>query len=583
MRRTKAWPFLLPPAALILLGFVFFSSTGRDDAHITFWPAHTLATRGEIVNYNGERVEQSSSLLLVGLLALLAKGTGLAVPTLGSLVSILSGAAAAIGGQRVALRRNRGSGLFAGLLVATSASFVYWAFSGLETTLASLLGLWLVLSVAGELDAGAAARPSAGTLAAMACFALSRPEAGIVAIVMLATTLAARWHARRRGGDDPSSLGTTRKLGLLLALAALLFVAIGAGRFAYFGSFFPQPVAAKSAGLNPYAMIGGARYLLRHGVASTLLPVIVLAAAGTISSLARSARGPVRDPLALVAAAYLTAGTAFILASGGDWMEGGRFLVPLWPVAAIVATDRLEGMSRPRPGQAMAAALVSLQVVGVLVLARTASTGSPAWAAIPAGAPAADREFSWFERTNRIHRRDIPVLTTLRGEVERIASQRPGRVRIMSGQMGLVPFHLGLSEFGRIRMLDTRGLTDRALSSCPVTSGASRSSIGLVLSYGFYFAHLDELGARCGLAAPDIVYDLGEYYDDVIAHGYVPVYREVGAVASGSEAFPGDRLDRGEFIAVRRDLVDASAAVVAPLAPGYDGTRVRGLVSSAER
>jgi hypothetical protein len=43
-------------------------------------------------------------------------------------------------------------------------------------------------------------------------------------------------------------------------------------------------------------------------------------------------------------------------------------------------------------------------------------------------------------------------------------------------------------------MLDTRGLTDRALSSCPVTSGASRSSIGLVLSYGFYFAHLDELG-----------------------------------------------------------------------------------------
>jgi hypothetical protein len=579
MRRTKAWLLLLPPAALIVLGFLFFSSTGRDDAHITFWPAHMLATRGEIVNYNGDRVEQSSSLLLVVLLAALAKVTRLPLPTLGSLVSILSGAVAAIAAARVASRRGRGSGLLAGFFVATSASFVYWAFSGLETTLAALAGLWLVLSVAEELDSGAASFPSAGTLAAMACFVLARPESGLVLIVLLATALAVRWRVDRgiAGG------GSTRKLGALLVVAVILFAGIGAGRLAYFGSFFPQPVAAKSAGLNPYAMIGGALYLLRHGVASTLLPVIVLAAAGTIVSLPRPARGPLRDPLALVGAAFLAAGTAFIVASGGDWMESGRFLVPLWPVAAIVATDRLETLAGPRPRRALAAAVVIVQVVGLLVLARTASTGVPVWAATPSSAAAVDPEFTWFERTNRIHRRDIPVVAKLRSEVLRLAAGRTGPVRIMSGQMGLVPFHLALSQFGRIRMLDTRGLTDRALTSCPVTATLPRSSVGLVMSYGTYFAHQDEIAARCGVLPPDLVYDLGEYYDDVVARGYVPVYREVGAVPSGSDAFPGDRLDRGEFIAVRRDLMDPSAPVVASAPPGYDGTRMRGLVSSAER
>ena len=578
MRRTTAWLSLLPPAALILLGFLFFSSTGRDDAHITFWPAHTLASRGEIVNYNGDRVEQSSSLLLVVLLAALAKTTGLALPTLGSLVSVIAGAGAAFASHRIARRRGRGSGLFAGLAVATSAAFVYWAFSGLETALAALLGLWLVVSVAAELVPGASARPGASAWASMACFVLARPESGLVLIVLLATALAIRWRAERAAGGG----GSTRKLAALLAVAALLFAGVGAGRLAWFGSFFPQPVVVKSTGLNPFAMLGGARYLLVHGGASTLLPVLLLACAGAIASLRRSVRAPLGDPESLIAASFLAAGTAFVVASGGDWMESGRFIVPLWPVAAIAAADRLAEIAGTRRRATVAAGVAIVQIAGVLLLARSASTGVPAWAASPGGS-VVDPEFTWFERTNRIHRRDIPVVAKLRSEVERLAALRPGPVRIMSGQMGLVPFHLALSEFGRIRTLDTRGLTDRAFSSCPVTSMLPRSSIGLVMSYGYFFAHQDEIAARCGVTAPDIVYDLGEYYDDVVSHGYSPVYREVGAVPSGSAAFPGDRLDRGEFIAVRRELLDPSAPVVASLPPGYDGPRMRGIGSSAER
>ena len=47
----------------LLFGFLFFPAAGVDDAHITYWPAYTLAHSFEIVNYNGDAIEQSSSLL----------------------------------------------------------------------------------------------------------------------------------------------------------------------------------------------------------------------------------------------------------------------------------------------------------------------------------------------------------------------------------------------------------------------------------------------------------------------------------------------------------------------------------------
>ena len=60
---------LLPTALLLAITILLFPSAGRDDTYITLWPAHTLAEHGEILNYNGERVEQSSTLLMVLLLA----------------------------------------------------------------------------------------------------------------------------------------------------------------------------------------------------------------------------------------------------------------------------------------------------------------------------------------------------------------------------------------------------------------------------------------------------------------------------------------------------------------------------------
>ena len=57
----------------LALAILLFGQGGQDDTYISYWPARALAEHGEIVNYNGLRLEQSSSLSLVVLLSLLFK------------------------------------------------------------------------------------------------------------------------------------------------------------------------------------------------------------------------------------------------------------------------------------------------------------------------------------------------------------------------------------------------------------------------------------------------------------------------------------------------------------------------------
>ena len=78
----------------LALAICLWGQGGQDDKYITYWPARTLAEHGEILNYNGLRLEQSSSLSLVLLLAAVYRLTPFSMPMLGYLVS-LAGAALA--------------------------------------------------------------------------------------------------------------------------------------------------------------------------------------------------------------------------------------------------------------------------------------------------------------------------------------------------------------------------------------------------------------------------------------------------------------------------------------------------------
>jgi hypothetical protein len=65
---------------LVVVGLTLFPASGRDDIYITYWAAHTLSEYGQILNYEGLRVEQSSSLLHVLLLSVLHLSTHVDVP-----------------------------------------------------------------------------------------------------------------------------------------------------------------------------------------------------------------------------------------------------------------------------------------------------------------------------------------------------------------------------------------------------------------------------------------------------------------------------------------------------------------------
>jgi hypothetical protein len=140
------WRTIVPAAALLILGLSLFTSTVHDDSYISYWAAHTLAEKGQLVNYNGERVEQSSSLAFVVLVALLSRILPFAISNIGPLVSILAGIGTVLLVQRIAVAVNPALEFPAGMLAASSSALVYWSFSGMETSLAAFLGAWLLLT-----------------------------------------------------------------------------------------------------------------------------------------------------------------------------------------------------------------------------------------------------------------------------------------------------------------------------------------------------------------------------------------------------------------------------------------------------
>src|SRR6185295_14589454 len=165
---------LLPCALILILGPLLFSSSGRDDSYITYGAARALVIDGEILNYNGARVEQSSSLLHVVLLAVTARVVPLPLPSLGPLLSLSCGALAVFLTYRLGYLLFAPAALPAALLAACSSSLLYWSASGMESTLAACVTVWLILVAYRWLWMGRGSYVAA--LAAVLSFLSVRPE-----------------------------------------------------------------------------------------------------------------------------------------------------------------------------------------------------------------------------------------------------------------------------------------------------------------------------------------------------------------------------------------------------------------------
>jgi hypothetical protein len=560
----------IPLMALLVVGVTLFPSAGRDDAYISYWPGHALAETGELTNYNGEHIEQSSSLLQVLVLAALHRISGIEVELLGPLITILAGELSIVAVYVLARRAMPGSEFGAALLLSTSVFFVYWTFGGLETTLASLAIILIMLAYGDYLLTARpqSVQPLVLCIGTTLVFLLVRPEMPIVLACVLVGTTSLVVLRRVLPGFKP--IQDERRVLLRLAILAGIALAVAAAivsfRLGYFGSAVPQPVSAKTGGDFEEVFRLGREYLSQTLFASAevtrfTLPVIVALVIALGLTMYQSIRAPAINPYSALSGMFVVVYTAFILLAGGDWMEGGRFLAHMLPLVMLfVALGLTQVLRHAVLRWGFTVGLVALQVGFAIYFAQHSSTGLPIKAAVSQyktfGLEAGAEKFNWFERTNRVHMRDIPVIGFLNQAIEQIAPYSGGRVTIMSGQMGMIAYHLAKDHYGEIYFYDQAGLVGPNFMKCALLApDLVHMRNGTILFYGVYFEHWEDLDTACNIPKPDIVYALGTDGWEFASRGYTIMFNQVGAVRSGSSSFPGGSVQADQYVAIRNDLL----------------------------
>jgi hypothetical protein len=457
-------------------GFVVFPYAGHDDKYITFWEAHALATRGAFVNYNGERLEQSSSLLFAVLLATLHALTHVALSVLATLLSA-SGAVLLIWATgRLAARVDSRIENPARLLTAACTPVMYWAFSGTEMTLAAAL---LVALTDATIDFLRSAQGVRRVLFWLALYLLVRPEAPFVVCAALLASAIVESAARRRIA--------------IIGGATVLFSSVIAGaRLAYFGR--PLPQAPYGRVLELFDLREGVSYFARGDqLASGASLLLILALLGVR-----------RQPILAV---FAGAALALVVLAGGDWMIGSRLLLPALPLCLVLA------LSRGAPRWTVVSAL-GLEIVCTFAFARGFSTSIPVGTEIVFSRPESAGPLAggnWLERHNRLHARDLLFVPML----ERALRDHGGRPVVRSGQAGMVMFSVARDLPDRFHFIDAGCLTTR-------THTAERDA-------DFYFGLLAEPHGFTFQSAADSECTLR---DDWLGIGHCEVDRQILAVRS---------------------------------------------------
>ena len=528
------------PLALV---FYLVGSAGHDDSHITFWQAWSLNHHGALLNYNGERIEQSSSLLHVLLTALMAQLSGMPEAFCGYAVSLLSGIGTLLLCYRIAIQQQFTAPWSPALLTGCSIYFSYWACSGMESTLTALCAL-LFISQSSKLIVQPTSLASIlSALLSSALLAAVRPEMPLVGAAWL-LILAALYPAARHA---------------LLTLL-LPFILLALWRYHYFGQWFPNPVYAKSRGTELGALLeqwqSGWQYLLRLGRHPALLCLSLLFGSAcllsvkySITALRQQQPSPLLPWLLWVG---LYAG--FVIASGGDWMKEGRFWVPLIAPAALVT------------GHVICSFGTSIRWLVLVITVLLQLIYANAFLAKFNGGMHWQQQAQWqqvfpyssfFERSNREHVRDLPAIAELEYWVPRLYSQEQRAITLMSKQMGLVNYTLGTEFLGKFTVMDMAGLVENRLRDCDVLSQDGFEQQGMRLNYRKFFDRLPQAQSRCGINAPDIIYDiygwgettpLPEY---LATQGYKIVFRQTGRV----NMKPGADVTAYEMIAIKQSLL----------------------------
>lgn len=553
--KNYAFPVLV--AALFLLaGYYLYGSAGHDDSHITFWASYTLSEFGEILNYNGDRIEQSSSLLLTLLIALLAMVFQADVVTLGYVITYFSGAIALILTWQLGRRfLPNAANIIALILLATSPAFMLWNTSGMESTLAAACLLAFVLCWGDLLSQRTPLHARSLTLASLVTLALLivRPE--MISLLAALVFLFFIWKRfTRTRGDLPILIFYST---LLLSICLLV-----SWRTYYFDSPMPLPVYAKVSPLDSQKFYFGFLYLLRHGFAN---PVFILGALAALVYMILHLRKRSTDTgigtgvqyHLLLSSLIILGYSAFIWLSGGDWMQSGRFLVPILPLTALVLLQNTHLNNSPKLW-IVAPLVVVLHLYAHSQVIRKESHGTPFWALYPITPEHAQR-YSRFEQYNQEHLRDMDVIDVLDRTIDQLLLKRDEPVTLLSGQSGMVFFYTAQKYFKKVHFYDSRGLVESSLLKCPLMDSVARSSQGLYFDFDGFFAKQPGLQNDCNIPKPDILYDINDMSRQLPQRmgeqSYTLIHKEGGKILKYSNSLPVNALPAVNFVMISNDVM----------------------------
>ncbi len=485
--------------------FAFASSywnfaTSVDDAHITFFAAHSLANYGEILNYNFERVEQSSSLLHTLLTALFARFSNMSAALVGFFIPLLFGWLCIPLLWLIARQQQ----LTLSVLLCVTTPLVYWTYAGLETGICAALLLLYVYCL------------STHHLWLTALFGftvqLVRPEMPIFIPLLTITTVIVSQQE-----------GIRWRIGMS-AISVMTALIIFCFRWVYFGDIFPQPVAAKSNGISIATIKNGFLYLTQgfHGMNLMMGVASILATAHLLWRSYKHKETSLIATAAITSSGYLI----FIILAGGDWMPEQRLIAALTPIHALLVT-RYISLLAPNP-IVFRLLLVGICITQLLHNQRQSSSH------LDYSSNKLDQhtlnQYTFSEKNSPDNRANISTIESLIPIIKEIKIQQNEKIQILSGQMGMVAYHLATQFPNQLHFTDRNGLIERSLTECSLTRSQPRVPQGIEgLATIFFVKKKVELKKTCNINPPDIIFDL-RWHNKVDAtrllmakHGYTTI------------------------------------------------------------
>jgi hypothetical protein len=390
-----------------------------DDAYIFLRYAENITHGAGAVFNTGERVEgYTSPLWLLCLSALGRLGIDLAsaATLLGAGLAMLTVALVVYAAIKWVIPSNPVLAVMPALFLVTSPIFEYWAWSGLETGLFTLLFLGAFLAFLRNVR-GERSLFVAGLLFTLA--ALTRLEIVVLLPVYLTFIfLFNRGQVRLLAGKYISFIAPA-------ALLVLHFV----WRYSYYHSWLPNTFYAK-VGLPIGSLLrSGLLYTFNFALSHILYFIFVF----VVVLLARSEI--FRSDLWRLAFATIVVWSAYVTWVGGDHFAMFRFYLPLLPLIGLLFADGLSRFSERYSGVNRQRFVFVLLVVAMLVCASS---------------------FLAYQRFEGYRAREEVYLTRQWTNVGAWLKQNvPPDSSLASMVVGAIPYYSGLKTYDMLGLVDS--------------------------------------------------------------------------------------------------------------------------------